>query len=88
MYSHGQWHYAVVQITCAGSCLLDRTVVAQLMLYRTQGLLYAFVNILPLCLPLPLQLSRVYVGAVPEDTAGDAAAGDEGLQLLALQVMS
>ncbi|KAF6265420.1 hypothetical protein COO60DRAFT_1686902 [Scenedesmus sp. NREL 46B-D3] len=30
-------------------------------------------------------LSRVYVGAVPEDASRDAAAGQEGLQLLALQ---
>jgi hypothetical protein len=38
---------------------------------------------------LQLQLSHVYVGAVPEDTAEGAAAAteEEGLQLLALQVM-
>jgi hypothetical protein len=33
-----------------------------------------------------MQLSRVYVGAVPEDAADEAAVAEKGLQLLALQV--
>jgi hypothetical protein len=42
----------------------------------------------PATILLSLQLSRVYVGAVPEDAAAKDAAGNEGLQLLALQVMN
>jgi hypothetical protein len=41
---------------------------------------------LKLCCCCAIQLSRVYVGAVPEDAADEAAVAEEGLQLLALQV--